>query len=256
MGNNINHNFGARVLPMIPPLLYHDNQPSVFWISNPNNTITNNAASGSHIGYWYALPADGPQGAGGDAYPNMNVLGLPFGGFANNIVHSMSGWCIDAATMDDYTTTLVLGWGGPNIVWANTTAYKCSSGVIWNRGRPADLVGGYWADFGRMGLLPLNGQIARNITLVARSPNVGLYAASSESCGISNYDTGAATGSIGLTFVNFTGSGYGGFRYNRVTSVHPSSQLGNTQQIYQFQPNFYHWRSVWLLRRQHASISG
>jgi len=38
-----------------------------------------------------------------------------------------------------------------------------------------------------------------------------LYAPSSESCGISNYDTGGCTGSIGNTFVNFTGQKYGAF---------------------------------------------
>ncbi|PRP74859.1 hypothetical protein PROFUN_09559 [Planoprotostelium fungivorum] len=38
MGNTFHHNLGAKVYPMVPPLLYHDGLPSVFWISNPNNT--------------------------------------------------------------------------------------------------------------------------------------------------------------------------------------------------------------------------
>jgi hypothetical protein len=38
-------------------LLNTDLWASAFWITNPNNTITNNrAVGGSHNGFWYNLP--------------------------------------------------------------------------------------------------------------------------------------------------------------------------------------------------------
>jgi hypothetical protein len=62
--------------------------PATFWISNANNTFTNNVAAGSvGTGFWYELEddADGPY-AGTGYSPNTR----PFATFQNNVAHSMT----------------------------------------------------------------------------------------------------------------------------------------------------------------------
>lgn len=86
--------------------------PSAFWITNPNNTITNNVAAGTlGTGFWFALPSGPMNGSAGDSrfvdtsalvpatathgayYPlkitaqNHEALGT----FSNNTVHSAGG---------------------------------------------------------------------------------------------------------------------------------------------------------------------
>lgn len=52
--NVFNHNLGMKLNE--GSLLLSDANPAVFWITNPNNTFTNNAAVGGAFGYWYSLP--------------------------------------------------------------------------------------------------------------------------------------------------------------------------------------------------------
>ncbi len=66
-----------------------DSSPSVFWITNPNNTFTNNAAIGGRFGYWFLMP-DKPIGASAGDYaldtyvrPRCQVLGV----FDDNVAH-------------------------------------------------------------------------------------------------------------------------------------------------------------------------
>lgn len=41
-GNQFIHNWGARIMPMVKPLLLSDNEASTFWVLHPNNTFLNN----------------------------------------------------------------------------------------------------------------------------------------------------------------------------------------------------------------------
>ena len=64
--------------------------PSTFWISNGDNTFTNNAAAGSDgLGFWYDTP-DTPSGlsAGYKRYRNVSPVNSPFKVFRDNRVHS------------------------------------------------------------------------------------------------------------------------------------------------------------------------
>ena len=69
------------------------NGPAAFWISNPNNTFTNNAAAGSEgTGYWYHTEQQvtGPSSVPG-AVPyvaNYHPNTAPFGIFDNNLARA------------------------------------------------------------------------------------------------------------------------------------------------------------------------
>ncbi|XP_067676837.1 fibrocystin-L-like isoform X2 [Haliotis asinina] len=70
-------------------LLNDDITPASFWVTNPNNTITHNAAAGgTHFGYWYRMHThpDGPSHT-----TDVWCKTIPLGLFSNNTAHSM-GW--------------------------------------------------------------------------------------------------------------------------------------------------------------------
>eukprot|EP01113_Clastostelium_recurvatum_P030030 TRINITY_DN363_c0_g1_i2.p1 TRINITY_DN363_c0_g1~~TRINITY_DN363_c0_g1_i2.p1 ORF type:complete len:1303 (-),score=241.66 TRINITY_DN363_c0_g1_i2:112-3498(-) len=84
--NIFDRNLGAVVLPMSPPLTPTDTQPTPFWITNPDNTYTNNAAVGGQFGFWYSLPPN-PTGKSVDmttVFPRFTPLGV----FSDNVAHS------------------------------------------------------------------------------------------------------------------------------------------------------------------------
>lgn len=75
--------------------------PSTFWITNPQNEVTNNRAGGSDgSGFWLA-PHNNPVGllSGNDNY-DPNVLPFDEGAFDNNTAHSSyHGWIIGGAPL-------------------------------------------------------------------------------------------------------------------------------------------------------------
>jgi cell surface hyaluronidase len=103
------------------------NGPAVFWISNPNNTFTNNIAAGSQgAGFWYHLdkqltclpPAGQPQPA------PMNPRYQPFGKFDNNRVYaSRQGLtlCHDSGGTP--------GVSSPQALFENTTVSSVGQGI-------------------------------------------------------------------------------------------------------------------------------
>ncbi|CAG9312591.1 unnamed protein product [Blepharisma stoltei] len=83
--NKFIHNLGISTIASFS-LLNSDQEPSTFWITNPNNIFLNNHAAGSDkFGYWFE-PPENPSG------PSATTLicppYLPLGQFANNTAHS------------------------------------------------------------------------------------------------------------------------------------------------------------------------
>ncbi|MCP3938600.1 MAG: hypothetical protein GY708_24900 [Actinomycetia bacterium] len=79
---------GEELLPTDIRDALASNGPAVFWIGNPTNTFTNNAAAGSEgTGYWYGM-VDHVTGPSAAANPGYNPQTAPAGPFVNNRVHS------------------------------------------------------------------------------------------------------------------------------------------------------------------------
>jgi hypothetical protein len=124
--------------------------PSGFWLTNPDNTVKNNAVADSEgLGYWLAYPA-APLGL--NKKVNMQPSHLPFGTFDNNVTHSNNvlGFQIDRVPIDDAGNTTdqlyvpyVGGFNVSNAVEApftisRVTSYKHEGfGALWNRARNA-----------------------------------------------------------------------------------------------------------------------
>eukprot|EP00058_Branchiostoma_floridae_P009244 XP_002594732.1 hypothetical protein BRAFLDRAFT_81182 [Branchiostoma floridae] len=61
---------------------------TTFWITHPNNVLTNNAAAGSlHTGIWYIFHRE-PTGPSAGALPKYHAERSPLGRFFNNRAHS------------------------------------------------------------------------------------------------------------------------------------------------------------------------
>ncbi|KAL4228989.1 Fibrocystin-L [Mactra antiquata] len=87
-GNTIQNNLAVFVRES-SSLLNDDITPASFWVTNPNNTIQNNAAAGgTHFGFWYRMHnhPDGPSFT-----PDVCPKNVPLGVFRNNSAHSF-GW--------------------------------------------------------------------------------------------------------------------------------------------------------------------
>ena len=64
--------------------------PASYWITNPNNTFTNNVAAGTHgTGFWFAFPKK-PLNASAShpRFINMEPYKEPLGAFDGNVAHS------------------------------------------------------------------------------------------------------------------------------------------------------------------------
>eukprot|EP00935_MAST-01C_sp_MAST-1C-sp1_P000124 g124.t1 len=83
--NTLHHNLGL-VTRSAASLLNSDATPATFWITNPDNFFTNNAAAGSdRYGFWFDLPKH-PGGA--SATTEVCPRGTPLGRFDRNRAHS------------------------------------------------------------------------------------------------------------------------------------------------------------------------
>lgn len=86
--NVLDHNLG--VLARVGSLIPSDEKPTNFWITNPNNTFTNNAAVSATFGYWFSLP-DHPVGGSKAAYATSTTVWpsrTPLALFKDNVAHS------------------------------------------------------------------------------------------------------------------------------------------------------------------------
>lgn len=106
-------------------LLDSDATPATFWLSNPDNQITDSAAAGSDgNGFWYDLPDEATGLAeGSGARPRE----APLGGFTRNVSHSNreTGWKTgNGLFVDEYEP---LG----DAVFADFTAWKNGGFGAW-----------------------------------------------------------------------------------------------------------------------------
>ena len=103
--------------------------PSTFWISNGNNTFTNNAVAGSEgLGFWYDTPA-APTGAASNMaeYDGVEPIHSPFGEFSNNRVHSSS---MSFSSCSEGSGPL--GYAPPETAILQTlTVYSGGDGAVW-----------------------------------------------------------------------------------------------------------------------------
>jgi len=222
--NNIfDNNLGIYTKPMFPPLIPSDNQPSVFWISNPQNTFTNNAASSTFVGFWVLPPAK-PVGEQGEAiWANVTDM-LPrkrdFVLFDNNVAHSCYRDGFQAELGQDQNQVLVdntywAGNGGPNAI-TRFIGYKCRRSAVWTKFVPYGSHDNCVFLDGAENLLFSTGGVTNTI-FVAETDNIGLvtdpaYGRSnwnpnglfSWSSGYRTYDNGGTSILANLTFVNFT----------------------------------------------------
>ena len=87
-GNTFDHNLVVFTKGS-SSLLNKDITPAAFWITNPDNSYSNNvAAGGSHLGFWYQLNA---HPTGPSFVETICPKNIPLRLFADNTAHS-NGW--------------------------------------------------------------------------------------------------------------------------------------------------------------------
>jgi len=88
--NVFRHNLGA-LTKKVHTLISKDetdDEPSTYWISNPQNSFENNVAAGSEgTGYWFELRTR-VRGPSGPLHPGVNPSRLPLQRFVGNVAHS------------------------------------------------------------------------------------------------------------------------------------------------------------------------
>ncbi|CAF3652088.1 unnamed protein product [Rotaria sordida] len=110
-------------------LLNEEITPAAFWLTNPNNTVENNAVAGStHYGYWYRL-LDTASGASFALYPNYSPYTQPFGRFYNNSVHSSGRFGV--WVYPQYSPTINSNPSPPQAVFDGIVSWKNSKGFEW-----------------------------------------------------------------------------------------------------------------------------
>ncbi|CAF1212069.1 unnamed protein product [Rotaria sordida] len=98
-------------------------------LTNPNNTVENNAVAGStHYGYWYRL-LDTASGASFALYPNYSPYTQPFGRFYNNSVHSSGRFGV--WIYPQYSPTINSNPSPPQAVFDGLVSWKNSKGFEW-----------------------------------------------------------------------------------------------------------------------------
>ena len=90
-GNRFIQNLGAQIkiperLIDIDGVAESDNEPTVFWITNPNNTFVNNVAAGSQsVGFWIHPFIRGERA---HLFPGYDPAYEALGTFDQNVAHS------------------------------------------------------------------------------------------------------------------------------------------------------------------------
>ncbi|HET9066716.1 MAG TPA: G8 domain-containing protein [Gemmatimonadales bacterium] len=216
-GNTLDHNLGlkSRIPPVGVRLLASDDQPATFWITNPDNTITNNAAAGSvGFGFWYALPAS-PTGlsTGEPDAPRYTPLGV----FRANVAHSnrRPGLQVDQGPRPDGTTETtsynprigaVSNGTSITAVFEDFVGWKHNGRAVWLRGTNHRLRGAVLADNMIGATFASNDSYLEESLVVGESANV--TAVPNPTFPIRGYEFYDGTvGADHVTFVNFMSNG-------------------------------------------------
>jgi len=233
-GNVFRKNWGAYTRSMdVNPLLPSDNQASTFWISNPNNTFTDNVASGAFIGFWFAMPAM-PVRTGAKFWTDPTVMNprrtcLPPDGFLRNVIHGIYQDGVQCSEMENTDGTMSAGQWDPTsgapfldsmkipLVLSQITIYKTRGTGVWSRGcSPSTWRDLIIADTPR-GTDMIGYQTMINNTYIGNSDNVGFpntrdgrFSVANRDGnfnsvgGIFHYDVGNGQAVVNCTFINFT----------------------------------------------------
>ncbi|PRP86517.1 hypothetical protein PROFUN_05299 [Planoprotostelium fungivorum] len=246
-GNVLDTNLVVWARPMNDTylLLPTDNQPSSVWITNPNNTFTNNAVSSAYIGYWFVMPVQ-PKGLSTAEYAHANLYPrkIPCPLFDNNIAHSMFFFGVmidDMSTPDDQLESAA--WmpqqapydyyvGPINVEMSRYTAWRTRKGGMWSRCVTCFWTHNVYAETGQMGTFTLNSQVISDAYFLGKTGNPGTplpgwqYTLADSYLTIGTpyyrmhggsmpYDAGGQTVVLNPTFENFTSTEYtesGGMR--------------------------------------------
>jgi autotransporter-associated beta strand protein len=108
--------------------------PSSYWITNPNNTFTDNIAAGTEgTGFWFAFPRQ-PLNA---SFGHPRFLGLepykqPLGAFDRNSAHScMMGLDINDQVNADDTLAINGEWANNGPFYFNDCTWYCNDNAIY-----------------------------------------------------------------------------------------------------------------------------
>jgi len=241
-GNTFDSNLGVLMtaVPNEDPnvLLFSDNRPSVFWITNPNNTWTNNAAVGGTFGYWFSMPLS-PTGTSAAKYlandPWVRPRWTPLGKFDSNVAHScnQNGIHMDDMVTEPLADTELASYNplqGPytdntytwntvriEAVFSNILSYKNRQYGIWGRGGRFRWTGIVAADNMRGFNSPPEPSVLENSLIIGETDNIGTPQSFEEGRsrpapwsnddvikGWETYDNSGAQFVKSTTFVNFT----------------------------------------------------
>lgn len=151
--NTIDGNLVLHVRNSTQPLKVHEGAggaergSSGFWISNPDNIVTNNVAADCHsVGFWLPFPSQ-PWGLNNSVLDTrsgrlLTPNRLLFGVFDNNTAHSngLEGILLDDVEIDNEGNTLAKQYfstvDGKDPVWPNTTLrrFKLTNYSVWKNG--------------------------------------------------------------------------------------------------------------------------
>jgi len=176
-------------------LLPSDNTVASFWITNPDNSYSDNVAAGSdQVGFWLSIP-EHPNGAflGTEVSLNTWPRRTPLRAFRGNVAHSnFDGFLIDRHIDPDNTFGLasipLLPLKDPADLesevlethFENLTAYKNRNGGLWGRGdlyvyrnmKLADNAIGMTQAAGDIGSLPFSSRLVDSL-VVGETDNIG-----------------------------------------------------------------------------------
>lgn len=148
---------GKEVIPS-------DSEAAVFWITNPDNTLTDNVAAGGGNGFWYAFP-EHPTGLSKTATTDRSIFPrrTPLGLFSDNIAHSnYQGLMVDRGPDANGVPTSNAYYNprsnpvpptgdaedsAPVVaVFSNFTGYKNRGNAVWLRGENQKVTGAKLSD--------------------------------------------------------------------------------------------------------------
>lgn len=188
-GNTISGNLVTRVRNPDSklgetPLLASDKFAAAYWITNPNNTVTNNVAAGvDGFAFWLAFP-EHPTGLGAAAGANTWNRRTPLGAFSGNVAHSGGrGLNVDDGPNPDGTTgstyyNPLSNPADPNsaavpATFSDFVAYKMRDHGVWLRGQNLTLTGAVLADNGVGATFASNKTTLTDSVLIGETANVG-----------------------------------------------------------------------------------
>jgi cell surface hyaluronidase len=165
-------------------LLGSDENPSTFWITNPQNTLRNNVAGGaeSGVGFWYAFP-EHPTGlsANTSTWNRRMALGV----FENNLAHSNgdTGMNVDNGPKPDGNTETTFyqplsnpsNQDSPSVraEWKGFMAYRNRTRGVWLRGNDLHITGALLADSAIGATFASINTSIENSVIVGETDNLG-----------------------------------------------------------------------------------